>query len=234
VERTLPRSLQAKVQLLRRRFSHGFDYADDLPAAEQLPAILSGAPNPGALTARYVLTNQRQDHYESAEVSVRQLLKGRFEWMVSYTRSAAESNAVIARTVDQPLSVSADTGPLPWDAPNRLLSWGYLPAWSKSWSIAYMLDWHTGLPFSIQDPYGQLVGAVDGRRFPNYFELNLVVERLLSYHGYRLALRAGFNNITGHFNPTVVDNVLSGSTYLREYGGQARALNFQVRFLGRR
>jgi hypothetical protein len=168
------------------------------------------------------------------EIALRQPLRGRFEWMVSYTRSRAESNAVIERTVDQPLSVSADTGPLPWDAPNRLLSWGYLPAWSKSWAFAYLLDWHSGLPFSIQDPYGQLVGLVDDRRFPQFFELNLFVERILSYRGYRVALRAGFNNITGHFNPTLVDNVLGGSTYLLEYGGQPRALNFQLRFLGHR
>jgi hypothetical protein len=97
-----------------------------------------------------------------------------------------------------------------------------------------MLDWHTGLPFSIQDPYGQLVGGVDDRRFPQFFELNLVLERILSYRGYRVALRAGFNNITGHFNPTLVDNVLGGATYLLEYGGQARTLNFQLRFLGHR
>ena len=166
IERTFPKTLQAKVELLWRRLSRGFDYTNDLPAAEQFPAVLAGAPDPGPLLADYVLTNQRQDQYDSVEVSLGQPLKGRFQWMVSYTRSRAQSNAVIQRTVDQPLSVSADTGPLPWDAPNRLLTWGYLPAWSKSWSVGYMLDWHTGLPFSLQDPYGQLVGAVDDRRFP--------------------------------------------------------------------
>jgi hypothetical protein len=233
-ERTLHKLLQAKVDLLRRRFSRGFDYTNDLPLAEQLPAILTGVPNPGALTADYVLTNQRQDQYDSVEISLGQQLKGRFQWMVSYMRSRAESNAVIERTVDQPLSVSADTGPLPWDAPNRLLSWGYLPAWSKRWSFAYMLDWHTGLPFSVQDAYGQLAGAVDSKRFPEYFELNVFLERILSYRGYRLALRAGINNLTGHFNPTLVDNVLGGATYLAEFNGQPRALNFQVRLLSRR
>lgn len=233
-ERTLVKQLQAKVELLRRSSTRGFDYTNNLPAAEQLPAILAGAPNPGSVTADYVLTNQREDQYDSVEFALRQSLRGRFEWMVSYTWSRAETNAVIQQTVDQPLSVSANTGPLPWDAPNRLLSWGYLPTWSKSWAVAYMVDWHTGLPFSVQDPYGQLVGAVDGRRFPQFFELNLVLERIVSYRGYRVALRAGFNNITGHFNPTIVDNVLGGATYLREYGGQARALNFQLRFLGHR
>jgi hypothetical protein len=233
-ERVLPKLLQAKLQLLRRRSSNGFDYENSLPASEQLPAILAGTPNPGPLTADYLLTNQRQDHYDSVEIALRQPLKGRFEWMVSYTRSAAVSNAVIERTIDQPLSVSGNSGPLPWDAPNRLLTWGYLPAWGRSWAIAYMLDWHTGLPFSIQDPYGQLVGTADDHRFRQFFELNLFLERQLSVNGYRVAVRGGLNNVTGHFNPNVVDNVLGGPTYLREYGGQARALNFRLRFLGHR
>lgn len=234
VERTLPKLVQAKIELLRRRSTHGFDYTNRLPAAEQLPAVLAGSPNPGPVTADYIMTNERQDQYDSVETSLRQSLRGRFEWMVSYTWSRAQSNAVIEQTVDQPLSVSANTGPLPWDAPNRLLSWGYLPAWSKSWAFAYMLDWRTGLPFSIQDADGQLVGAVDSRRFPQFFELNLVLERILSYRGYRAAVRVGFNNITGHFNPTIVDNVLGAATYLGEYGGQPRALNFQLRLLGHR
>ncbi|HEY6347520.1 MAG TPA: carboxypeptidase regulatory-like domain-containing protein [Bryobacteraceae bacterium] len=234
VQRVFRQQLLAKLQLLRRRFSDGFDYTNNLPAVEQLPAILAGAPNPGAVIADYVLDNQRQDHYDSAEVSFGQPLKGRFQWMVSYTRSSAESNAVIQRSVDQPLSVTANTGPLPWDAPNRLLSWGYLPIWKKDWSLAYMLDWHTGLPFSIQDPYGELVGTVDAMRFPEFFELNAFIERFLSVRGHLLALRGGLNNLTGHFNPAIVDNVAGGATYLREYNGQPRSLNFQVRLLDHR
>ncbi len=233
-QRVLPKLVEAKVQLLRRRSSRGFDYVNSLPASEQLPAILAGNPNPGPIIADYMLTNQRQDHYESVEIAVRQPLKGRFEWMVSYTRSRTDSNAVIERTIDQPLSVSSNNGPLPWDAPNRLLSWGYLPAWGRSWAVAYMLDWHSGLPFSIQDPYGQLVGTADDHRFHQFFELNLFIERQLSIDGYRVAVRAGFNNITGHSNPNVVDNVLGGAMFLREYGGQARAVNFRLRYLGHR
>jgi len=78
-----------------------------------------------------------------------------------------------------------------------------------------------------------LVGLVDDLRFRHFFELNFFAERQLTVRGYRLALRGGFNNITGHFNPNIVDNVVGGPTYLQESGGQSRALNFRVRFLGR-
>lgn len=116
-ERALPKLLRGKVELLRRRFSDGLNYASTLPSAETFSTVLAGAPNPGPVIADYMLTNQRQDHYESVEISLGQPVKGRFQWMVSYTRSSAESNAVIQRTVDQPLSVSSDTGPLPWMRP---------------------------------------------------------------------------------------------------------------------
>ncbi len=96
---------------------------------------------------------------------VRQPLKGRYEWMLSYTRSRAISNAVLEHSIDQPLTVSDNSGALPWDAPNRLLSSGYLPTFWKNWAIAYLLDWHSGFPFSVQDQYGQLVGPVDDYRF---------------------------------------------------------------------
>jgi hypothetical protein len=225
--------MQAKIQLLDRRSTLGFDYVNSLPASEQLPEILNGAPNPGPLTADYVLSNQRRDRYQSVEFALRQPLKGRYEWMVSYTRSQATSNAVIDRSIDQPLMIGNDTGPLPWDAPNRLLSWGYVPVWRKNWAIAYMLDWHSGLPFSVQDQYGQLVGTVDDHRFVTFFELNLFVERQLIIREYHLAVRVGFNNITGHQNSNEVENVVGGPNYLYQYGGQSRALDFRVRYMGK-
>ncbi len=48
--------------------------------------------------------------------------------------------------------------------------------------------------------------------------------------GYRLALRGGFNNITGHSNPNVVDNVVGGPTYLNEYGGPEPRAEFSTAF----
>ncbi len=63
--------------------------------------------------------------------------------------------------------------------------------------------------------------------------MNLFVERELVVRTYRLALRVGFNNITGHFNPSVVDNVVGGPTFLEESGGQNRTLIFEARLLGR-
>ena len=153
--------------------------------------------------------------------------------MFSYTRSRALSNAVVDRSIDRAAGCGGQYGPLPWDAPNRVVNWGYLPTFWKDWALAYLLDWHTGFPFSVQDQYGQLVGSADNHRFAQFFELNLFAERQFTLRGYILALRGGFNNITGHLNANVVDNVVGGPTFLREYDGQARAINFRLRLLGR-
>ena len=233
VQHQFPKLLQGKIQLLRRQSTRGFNYVNDLTAGSTLPAGLNLSDITGQLSAVYALSNQRQDSYNSVEVSVRQPLKGRYEWMLSYTRSRAISNAVLEYSIDQPLTVSNNSGALPWDAPNRLLSSGYLPTGWKNWAIAYLLDWHSGFPFSVQDQFGQLVGPVDDHRFRQFFELNFFVERQMVIRRYRVALRGGFNNITGRLNPNVVDNVVGGPTYLNEYGGQSRALNFRLRFLGR-
>ena len=89
-----------------------------------------------------------------------QAIGGRYEWMASYTRSRTHSNEVLDPSLEQTLLLGPDnSGPLPWDAPNRFLSWGYLPTWWKNWAVAYLLEQRSGFPFSIQHDTGQLIGA---------------------------------------------------------------------------
>ena len=119
-----------------------------------------------------------------------------------------------------------------WDIPDRLISAGYLPTPLKRFSIAYLLDMHEGPPFSV-DKDGALVGAVNSQRFPPYFELDFHLECRLTLLRRRLALRAGFNNITDHFNPTAVNSTMGASTYLKFFGTDGRHLVFRVRTIAR-
>ncbi len=77
------------------------------------------------------------------------------------------------------------------------------------------------------------MGGVNSQRFPSFFELNLHVEKRLRFHGQLWAIRGGFNNITNHKNPNVVNNNLDAPNFLAMYGGQTRALNFRIRWLGK-
>jgi hypothetical protein len=234
VERTLNKRIAAKAQWLQRFGRSGLSYANILATPQSVADIVDffGDPAP-VFDGVFELTNLRRDSYRSIEVSLQQSLSGEHGWMVSYTRSTTHSNAVVDRNIDDPLIVTNNQGPLPWDAPNRLVNWGFLPTPWKDWSIAYLLESRSGFPFSIQDEKGRVLGAVDDHRFPTFFEWNLFVERRMTIRGYRVGIRAGFINVTAHQNPNVVNNVAGGPSFLQMYGGQRRAVNFRLRFLGR-
>jgi len=151
----------------------------------------------------------------------------------SYVRSSARSNAVVDFSVDNPVFSPQAGGPLPWDAPNRFLSWGWVPFWWKC-DLAYSLDWHTGFPFSVVNENQQLVGPPGSMRFPAYFSLNMTLERRFTFLGYQLALRAGFDDITNRHNAAFVDNNIDSPTFLTYTGIQGRALTARLRILGRK
>jgi len=148
-------------------------------------------------------------------------------------RSAARSNSTLDISVDAPQVVPNNSGPLAWDAPNRLLSWGYLPTFWKNWAWAYLVEWRTGFPFSILGEDGRVVGQANADRFPDFFEANLHLEYRLGFLGYRWAVRFGVNNVTGRRNADVVNNMMGAPNFLAFYGGYGRAGNLRIRWLGK-
>ena len=231
----LPFRLQANISYLRRDGVNGFTYIN--PLAPTIPETLTG-PDSGSFSGTFYLTNQRRDRYDAVQVILRQSLADQFEWMASYTRSHATSNAVLDLSIDQPMQVIDNYGPMPWDAPNRFLEWAYLPVkyvplMRKNWAIAMLVDARTGFPFSAQNQYGVVVGGVDSYRYPFNFDLNLHLERRFTLRGYRFAIRGGFNNITNSRNPTAVNNVIGAPQFLQFYGYEGRHFVVRLRFFGR-
>ena len=235
VDHLFPRRIRVNASLLRRRGGDQYAYVNTLPEPVVAPPEFAETYHAAYLEQIFNLTNARHDEYDSAQVTMHQPFAGRYEWMVSYTRSRAHSNTVIEQTIDQPLVVQSldNTGPLPWDAPNRFLSWGYLPTLWKNWAVAYLLESRSGFPFSIQHENGDLIGAPDSQRFPNYLSLNLHLEWRFHFQKTRFALRGGFNNITNHINPTTVNNTLESPQYLVYYGSEGRHFVVRLRWLGK-
>jgi hypothetical protein len=209
-----------KVQGLRRRGSNGLAYV--------------GAYSPVTVyDPTYLLKNLRNDSYDSAEITVRQTFHRDYEFLASYTRSAARSNSVIDISADTSAIVGNNLGRTPWDAPNRFLTWGYLPTFWKDWAVAYMMETRSGFPFSIQNDAGYVLGSPDSKRYPDFFELNLHIEKKFRFRNQLWAGRAGFSNITNHQNPNTVINNIDSDRFLQFYGGQSRALVFRLRWLGK-
>jgi hypothetical protein len=233
VEQGLPRQIQLRANVTRRRGSRGFTYINGLQCdCIEVPREFDGFVNPD-FDAIYSLSGGRKDRYSALEITLRQPIRQQYEWLLSYTRSRARSNAVMDQSIDEPLLIDDNAGALPWDTPNRWLSWGYLPTPWRKWSVAYLAEYRTGFPYSVQDTNGNLVGAVNRYRFPAFFELNLFLERRVAFRKQWWAVRAGFNNITNHRNPNVVNNVIGSPEFLNYFGGQSRAFNVRVRWLGK-
>jgi hypothetical protein len=233
-EHRFPAGLFGRFQYTRRRGAHGFSYVNAL-SSSYFPPSPYQASIWGASTfdAIYELANMRRDVYDGFEVTLRQAFRKQYEWLASYTRSRALSNSVVDISADDPLVVTNNVGRMPWDSPNRLVSWGYLPTFWDTWAIAYLLETRDGFPFSVHDDLGRLEGRVNERRFPLFFELNLFLERRFLFRKNKWAFRFGFNNITDHKNPNVVNTDTASSRFMTFYGGQSRALNFRLRWLGK-
>ena len=219
MERRLPSSVYFQAEFIGKRGRDGWTYVNQ----------------PSGL---FVFENTRRDRYHSVEITARRRFKGGHALFAAYTRSTARSNAVLNFTLDDPLFSQQVGGPLPWDAPNRFQSWGWMPlSWMprmKAFDFAYSLDWRDGFPFFLVNQEQELVAPPGARRFPTYFALNLFLERRFLFLGRQWALRAGFNNITNRHNPTSVDNNVDSPRFLTFGSLEGRALTGRIRLLGRK
>lgn len=235
VERKLPMAVYLKASYLHRTGSQGFTF---LPLSPQAAVTESG-------TVVYTLRNALQDRYDAFEISARHTFAGRYEWFAGYTRSNARSNAAVDFSLENPVFAAQAPGPYAWDAPNRFHTWGWAPLpntilpaslrfLTRDTIAAYMLEYHTGFPFSIVDQSAFLVGTPNGERLPAYFSLNLDFERQFRVLRYVWAWRFGFTNLTNSANPNYVNNVLGSPQFLTYARGQGRAFNVRLRLLGSR
>jgi len=225
--------ISVRADYLQRRGGRGFTYVNSNDSTlGPVPDWVRGA-GASALDAVFDLTNLRRDSFRSYSVTLRQILRKQYQWMTSYTFSRALSNAVVDVNADDPLTAVSNSGPMPWDSPHRLVSWGYLPLPRKNWAVAFLLDGRSGFPFSVRNQIGEIDGPVNARRFPTYFEANLHLERRFEFRRHMWALRFGANNLTNRVNPDTVNNIIGSPRYLQFHGGNGRSTNFRIRWLGR-
>jgi hypothetical protein len=235
VERKLPFAFYGKASYIGKMGRRGFTFAPDQNGN-------FGSLPEGGL---YRLRNWRNDRYDALELTVRRTFGGKFEWVGGYTRSSARSDAVVDYSLENPIFAAQSPGRLPWDTPNRFLTWGWAPIPKSSLpksleflvrdtDVAYLLEYRTGFPFGVVNEEAFLVGRPNDRRLPSYFNVNLHFERRFRFLHYLWAWRFGLNNLTNSGNPNVVDNNIDSPRFLAYGRGQQRAFNVRLRFLGRR
>ena len=97
------------------------------------------------------------------------------------------------------------------------------------------MEARTGFPFSLLNDQHALIGKPGAERFPDYFSLNVQLEKKFHlFHNY-WALRGGFDNITGRCNPYVVNNVIDPFHLAPTFAAcQGRAFTSRIRLLARK
>ncbi len=225
VERKLPAQVYLKVEFTQKRGTNGLVY-------NTLPGALS--------TTSFFLQNTREDHYDAVQITARHPFKGGHSVFASYAHSKTISNQVLDFNVDNPVFSSPTSqglqlpGPYPWDAPDRILSWGLLPL-IRGFDFAYSGEMRSGFPFFTVDQQQRIVNPPGSYRFPRYFNLNTHIEKRFHFLGYYWAVRGGFDNVTGRKNYTFVNNnVQAGSQFLTYGGYEGRAFTGRIRFLGKK
>lgn len=220
VEHKFPFSIYGGAEYLEKSGTDGFIF-QNLNAS----SILSG---------NYQLTNTRRDHYHSIQITLRKHFLGDYNVFGSVTHSYAHSNAVIDYSLVNPIFSQQQGGPLPWDIPNRFISWGWFPTPFKRFDLVYSLDYRTGFPWTAVNQSQQIVGAAYSHRFPVYFAFNPGLEWRFFFRGYALALRGVAENITDRKNPFFVNNNVDATNFGTYGGFGGRAFTARIRFLGRK
>lgn len=223
LEKKLPRAIYMKAEFQEKRGTRDFVY-------NTLNNTAGG---------NFFLQNTRDDHYDAFQITLRHNFHDSYSLMGSYTHSRSWSNRVLDFNVDNPILSAQQEGVYPWDTPNRFLSWGYLPFFKlpilHKTEIAYSMEARTGFAFTEVNDQQQIRGVPDAYRYPEYFALNLQLEKKFHFMGYYLALRGGFDNITGRCDPYVVNNVIDATHSLPTFSAcMGRAFTSRIRFLGKK
>ncbi|HUH64603.1 MAG TPA: hypothetical protein VLZ50_16465, partial [Terracidiphilus sp.] len=221
-EQRLPGAIYAKASYLRKRVWDEFAYADQ-----------SGA---SGLAGDFVLTNSREDHDDVAEIEGRRTFAGGYTLFAAYTHSTAHTNAAIDYLPTVSMLGPQQSGPMAWDNPNRILSWGwmpfFLPGFRKSWDLVYTFDRHTGYPFTTLNAGHQVVGAANSLRFPAFVSISPGLEWRFHFRGKYFGLRGVMENATNSSNPAVVNNIVDSPQFDRFSVFLGRALTARLRLIG--
>lgn len=200
IEKKLPVSIYADLNYIDKRGSDAFVYENQ-----------SGPPD---FAGTYLLTNQRRSNYRAVNLSLRHSFSGNYVLFGAYTHSLAYTNAALDYTPTIGYLGPQGSGPLPWDAPNRVLSWGWLPVMKvKNWDFVYTVDWRTGFPFTAVDANRAVVGAPNSQRYPDFFSLSPGLEWRFHLRGRYFGVRGVMENATDRENPTVVNNDVDSPEY---------------------
>lgn len=174
-----------------------------------------------ATNARLLLLNSGTQTYDEFLAMLRWNPTERTSLVASYVRSRAfgdlnDYNQFFGNN-PYPLIRPNQYGPLPSDAPNRVLFWGIIGLPYKLQFVP-ILDVHTGFPYSKLDENWNYIGARDETgRFPTFASLDVKLQYPFdfTFRGHRIQFLGGLKVIdaTNHYNPRNVQQYFASPNY---------------------
>ena len=150
--------------------------------------------------------------------------------IISYVRSRAwgelnDYNQYFGN-LSYPLIRANQYGPLPHDAPNRVLFWGIIQL-PKRVQFVPIVDVHSGFPYSSVGINWDYVGRRDkAGRFPTHIGVDAKVQYPFDFkfYGHRIQFLGGLkvSNILNHFQPRDVQQYLGSPNYGTFYNSVGR------------
>jgi hypothetical protein len=197
VDRGLTRHLTARLGYLQRS-----------TVAE--PIVIPQADSTGA--GMLILESQGRSQYRELQALLVYNSQRFHNWNISYVWSRAQGDLNTADNflTDFPALVVRPNqyGPLPFDAPHRLLAYGEIKG-PYEITVSPMVEIHSGFPFSIVNDRLEFIGARNqAGRFPIFFSVDAQVMKGFKVPFLDKKARAGVAilNITNHFNPRDLQN----------------------------
>jgi hypothetical protein len=172
------------------------------------------------------LTNTGSSHYRELESTVHFIFRRTDEINASYvwsrTRGDLNNLSAVLIPFEQPVIRPNVYGILPYDVPNRVVTWGIISL-PKSFKFSPIVDVHSGYPYSNIDTLQNYVGTPNGQRFAEFFTLDVKIYRqfripfLGTEHGKGKGhhVRLGFYslNVTNHGNFNAVYNNVAAPNF---------------------
>lgn len=223
---TTPRNLTWNVEVeqeLRKNFLLRVGYINSLTTYLFAVNPLTAAAGGQSFLA---LTNIGSSHYSELESTARFIFHRTDQIDVSYiwsrTRGDLNNLSGVLIPFEQPVIRPNVYGVLPYDVPNRVVTWGIFSL-PKNLKFSPIADLHSGYPYSNIDTLQNYVGTPNGQRFASFFTLDVKVYRqfripfLGSDHGKGKGhhVRLGFYslNVTNHGNFNAVYNNVTAPNF---------------------
>jgi TonB dependent receptor/TonB-dependent Receptor Plug Domain len=216
----LPFSLGATLQFdreLRRNllFRFGYEHREGYREFFVNPVQFS------ATSAQLQLLNSGHQSYSEFLLTLRWKPTETATIVTSYVHSKARGELndynQFFGNAPYPLIRANQFGPLPSDAPNRLLFWGIIGL-PRKMQFVPILDLHTGFPYSKLDENWNYIGQRnEAGRFPTYvgFDTKIQYPFDFKFRGHRIQFLGGLKviDVFNHYNPRDVQQYSGSPNY---------------------